>query len=156
MTLSPTVFCSTDSRCLVLLTHFCFCKLSAILCSLAKSTAPSLWLTLHPLHPRSIKRGVWTSATAVLKTNLLWQQIFSDPPLFWRVRGPLAEFWAVTQRVAAQPGALPSHHYRTAHPRTECLYQDPLWSSSRFTLRSSGNGFIWSRDEGWQKMGWRP
>ena len=27
--------------------------------------------------------------------------------------------------MAAQPGALPSHHYR-AHPRTECLYQDPL------------------------------
>lgn len=54
--------------------------------------------------------------------------------------------------VAAQPGALPSHHYR-AHPRTECLYQDPFLPGSRFTLRS-GNRFIWSRSR--KSMRWRP
>ena len=49
---------------------------------------------------------------------------FFRSPLFWRVRGPLAEFWAVTQ-CGSSVGGIALHHYR-AHPRTECLYQDPL------------------------------
>ena len=40
------------------------------------------------------------------------------------MRGPLAEFWAVTQ-CGSSVGGIALHHYR-AHPRTECLYQDPL------------------------------
>ena len=106
MTLSATVFCSSCSRCLDVLTHFC--KLSSILyCSLAKFTG------LHSL----VKFA--SSAESSKKF------FSSAPPLFRRVCGPLAEFWAVTQCGCCTAGGIALQHYR-AHPSTECLYQDPL------------------------------
>ena len=111
MTLSATVFCSSCSRCLDVLTHFCFCKLSSILyCSLAKFTG------LHSL----------LSPDRQSSKKIIVAAIFSSaPPLFRRVRGPLAEFWAVTQCGCCTAGGIALQHYR-AHPSTECLYQDPL------------------------------
>ena len=113
MTLSATVFCSSCSRCLDVLTHFCFCKLSSILyCSLAKFTG------LHSL--------VKFASSAESSKKIIVAAIFSSaPPLFRRVRGPLAEFWAVTQCGCCTAGGIALQHYR-AHPSTECLYQDPL------------------------------
>ena len=124
MTLSATVFCSSCSRCLDVLTHFC--KLSSILyCSLAKFTG------LHSL----VKFA--SSAESSKKF------FSSAPPLFRRVRGPLAEFWAVTQCGCCTAGGIALQHYR-AHPSTECLYQDPLLLRLHSFTRSS-NEFIWSR-----------
>ena len=57
----------------------------------------------------------------------------------------LAEFWVVTQRWLHSRGHCPPT--TIAHIPALSAFIRILSSGSRFTLRSSGNGFIWSRDE---------
>ena len=138
--LLSTVFCSSFAGCLVVLTHFCFCKLSAaILCCLRKSTEPSF----APSAPPPIKKGVWKSGSRQSPQNK-----FVVAANFFRSPTILESAWPVGRVLGRDSvwlqscGGIALQHYR-AHPRTLSAFIRIL--SSRFTLRSGGNGFIWSR-----------